>query len=1241
MENSTSSENSTRWLDRPVLTQFPNFKYEHLLIALLLLVAVVSRFYNIGTRDMSHDEVNHVVPSYELYMGNGYSHDPVTHGPLQFHLLAATYFLFGDTDYASRVPSALFSVLTVAFVLFGFKRFLGRVGSLLASLLFLISPYMLFYGRYTRNESFVAFFGVVMLFCILYYLEKGRKQTLFLLAAVLSLQFCAKETAYIYTAIMLIFLAIVFFNDVLRKEWAEKGAKTFFSVAMIVLFVCVGLALTAATMETKASSDTQPFTNQFLQNLLPVYHYVLIISLVLAGIALVMGLIYLFIGLNVETVKNLRSFDLLVLTATLVFPLLSAFPISLVGWDPLDYSDAGIIHALIFIVAMAAIAIIVGCLWKPSIWLPSAGIFFAIFTILYTTFFTNADGFFTGMIGSLGYWLSQQGVNRGTQPWYYYAFLQIPMYEYLPALGTILAVAFGMRKNLFLNKTNRSPFLQSHVAEEEQTAIRFDPETGEALEFEKPIRVPVLGLLVFWSLMSLVAYSIAGEKMPWLTVHITLPMLLAAGWGLGYLIESIPWKKLAPAKGWLAIPLMLVFLVAVGTTVDSLSGSIRPFSGTNLDQLQVTGNFLFSALAVIASLWGIGKLLSGWNFRNTFKLCLVTLFGIFTILTARSSYQASFINYDNAKEFLVYAHGAAGPKEILKQVEEISERTTGGNDIKVAYIGDALYPYWWYFRDYSNKMWIKDTISRDLQNYPLVICDDTYLSKAQSVLGNDYVQYDYTRLWWPMMDYMNVSWLEVKSAITNPQMLRALFDIWFNKDYTLYAQIKNNPNLTLETWSPAAGLHFFISKDIVGQIWEYGTLPTTTSTAEADPYAGKYVDLTPDMFFGQTGSDYGRFDNAHGIAITSDGTIYIADSGNNRIEYFSASGEFLGSWGNYASLDENGNAPAGYFNEPWGVAVGPDGSVYVADTWNYRIQKFSADGEFITMWGTGGQGDTPYSFWGPRGIAVDSNGQVYVTDTGNKRVVVFDENGNFVAQIGSGGMENGQFDEPVGIAVDASGYVYVADTWNYRIQVFAPVENGASFTFVRSWDVDGWTSQSTQNKPYLTVDQSGNVFVTDPDNFRVLEFDSYGNFVQGWGQYSSGIDGFGTPVGLAADTEGHVWVVDAANNYVLRFSPVPNTTAAITSLPAFPISPLALNFDPATNRLVDSLGQAYYTLDTGQMIWVPIIPDSLFETLPDAVSPVLDDLGLWYILDANGNVLYQWNEGGLTWVPAEVLTVTN
>ena len=135
------------------------------------------------------------------------------------------------------------------------------------------------------------------------------------------------------------------------------------------------------------------------------------------------------------------------------------------------------------------------------------------------------------------------------------------------------------------------------------------------------------------------------------------------------------------------------------------------------------------------------------------------------------------------------------------------------------------------------------------------------------------------------------------------------------------------------------------------------------------------------------------------------------------------------------------------------VRVENDGSVYVADTWNYRIQKFSPDGKFITMWGNSGQGTDPQLLYGPRGIAIDSTGRVLVTDTGNKRVLVYSPDGQYLTQFGSAGMEAGQLDEPVGIALNNDDLVYIADTWNQRVQVFKPDATGMVFFPTTRWEI--------------------------------------------------------------------------------------------------------------------------------------------------------------------------------------------
>ena len=272
------------------------------------------------------------------------------------------------------------------------------------------------------------------------------------------------------------------------------------------------------------------------------------------------------------------------------------------------------------------------------------------------------------------------------------------------------------------------------------------------------------------------------------------------------------------------------------------------------------------------------------------------------------------------------------------------------------------------------------------------------------------------------------------------------------------------------------------------------------------------------------------------LAFAKDGTVYVADSRNHRVVHLDMEGNVLNEWGTFA---DGVNTPVadGTFNEPWGIAIAPDGSVYVTDTWNHRIEKFTPTGKFITAWGIFGQGETPDSFYGPRGLAVDAEGRVYVTDTGNKRIVVFDSDGNFITEFGSAGLDPGQFDEPVGITVDKNGTVYVVDTWNQRIQTFTPIETDGNLSFIpdKQWDVYGWFGQSLDNKPYIAVNDDLHVFITDPDGYRVMEFDQNGVLIRVWDDLDSETS-LGMPSGIAVDADGHVWVTDSINNRLMRYT---------------------------------------------------------------------------------------------------------
>jgi len=142
--------------------------------------------------------------------------------------------------------------------------------------------------------------------------------------------------------------------------------------------------------------------------------------------------------------------------------------------------------------------------------------------------------------------------------------------------------------------------------------------------------------------------------------------------------------------------------------------------------------------------------------------------------------------------------------------------------------------------------------------------------------------------------------------------------------------------------------------------------------------------------------------------------------------------EFSLKWGT------PGEGDGQFIDAPSGVAVAKDGSVYVADRDNCRIQKFTAEGVFVTKWGARGEGDG--EFWQAQVVAAAFDGSVYVADTSNHRIQKFTSDGIFVSKWGTDGTGDGEFQEPYDVAVALDGSVYVADYANDRIQKFSPAQ---------------------------------------------------------------------------------------------------------------------------------------------------------------------------------------------------------
>jgi uncharacterized protein (TIGR03663 family) len=1005
-----SSSEKSGFLDAPIRVLF-NLNWETTLYILLIVLAIATRFWDLGARAFSHDESWHGNWSWKLYAGQGYKHDPASHGPFLFEANAFIHLLFGVNSYTARIVPALFGVALVALP-YLFRKWLGRTGALVTSFLFLISPSFLYYSRYIRDDIYITVWTMLLVFAVLRYLEERKSFHLYLVTMILSLSFCTMENTFIFGLILGSFLVLLFLVQWLRER--EQAIKSFPAL----------------------------------------------------DLALVMG--------------------------TLTLPLLVVFPVKLLGFNPLDYSQAGIVRSVITFLVLLAIAALVGIWWDWKRWLICAGLFYGIYIVLYTTFFTNGQGFATGLVGSLGYWVAQQDVRRGGQPWFYYFFL-MPFYEFVPLIFSVIGMGFEIEGRV-----------------NESTRQRVEPVNSSPRYLVNSF-VP---FMIYWLIGSVVLYSWAGEKMPWLIVHVVLPMIVMAGYFVGKVFEQVDWRGIWRGGGAILALLLILALFAGAALVTT-----RPFQGRSLDQLSATLQWLAALLVGAILVFGVVRYWRGLGTKRSLQVVFVTVFVLLCLLTVRFSWMAAYINYDTAKELFVYAHGTPDITLTMREIEDISRRTVGDKNIKVAYDNESTWPFEWYLQDYPNTAYYGSQPTKQALDAPIVLVGPPNDTKVRPFLGDNYYWFKRRLIWWPMEEYKEWTPGKIMAILRDPAKRREWWNIFFYRKY---------PRST-DDWYYKDEFYFCVRKDVINQLWDYGVGPAPIELVE-DPYAKGKREVPATLIWGSQGKGNGQFQDPRGIAVDEAGNVYVADSNNHRIQKFDSGGQFLTQWGS------EGTGP-GQFKEPWGLAVDAAGHVYVADTWNHRIQKFDGEGNFLLQWGsygsTGGAavGDEGL-FWGPRDIAIDAAGNVYVTDTGNKRVQVFDPDGQFLAQWGGFGVEDGQMDEPVGIAIDEDGNIYVADTWNQRVQKF-----DKDFGLVTKWPISGWYGESVINKPYLAVG-GDRVYVTDPEGYRVLVFDQDGEFVATFGEYGFDSKTFALPTGAAVDGEGNVYVTDAANHRVMKFAPV-------------------------------------------------------------------------------------------------------
>ena len=893
----------------------------------LIVVAFGFRFWDLGARAMHHDESLNAYYSYQLLQGNGYEHSPLLHGPFQFFGMALTFFLSGGaSDYTARVLPGLFGGVLVLLPL-AFRGRLGRTGALLTSALIAFSPTLLYYSRFAREDIYMAAFSLAIVICLWRYIEEQRSQYLYASAALLALSFATKETTFVFLAVVLLFL-----NLWVAAELAGHSRSTGRTGVSFLFYAPSAWAIVALW----------PFLG---------------------------GLRRRF-----WVAERHPAMDALLVLGTLAAPqFAAAIELSLEAAG-VDITSAAQERALAVpaVVGLIAAGAIVGLAWNRRVCLTAALCFYVPYTLLFTAFLTDIDGFGSGIWESLDYWLAQHEVQRANQPEFYYLMFW-PAYEYL-------ALAFaGPALLYFTLRGGPRSWLTTATA---VVALLFffgadSFANGRAIEAAQVAMLPVaavaifLGVrgtmferfLVFWTVTSLVAYSIVGERMPWLSVHIALPLLVLAGYSAGSILSRV-------------------------TSDGTADAGARP-------RRAIPRAFALGA--------GLAAL-------------------VLAVFSVRTAILASYDHGDVPREFLFYTQTSPDVPHIVERIDHLAASSGMGNSLRIQVDKEHTWPWAWYLREYDVSFqpmgpdFVPDPNAILLLSAPNEVHTTSYADRYQPAQR-------YTLRWWFPEDYRGIGTkdnlgegiADFGESLGKTGTWDNWWGFWFHRDILPQGAIEGRLLVPLEfetvDLTPVGDSDRGPTADVEGRyiISRLGSEPAEMQNpmgTALDTEGNVYVvdsDLSRVQKFdsrgsllavqGGLGSEPGQFNQPSDIAIDAAGNVYVADTWNHRIQKLAPDLTPVGGWGQ-ATTDLMNPGPVALWG-PRGIAIDRDGNILVADTGTHRIRRYAPDGTHLGDAGRPGRGVGEFDE--PTGVAVGSDGSVYVADAGNARIQKFDAALAFVA----------------------------------------------------------------------------------------------------------------------------------------------------------------------------------------------------------------------------------------------------
>ncbi len=1042
-----------------------------LTLAIIVLFGVFLRLFMLDRMAFHHDESIHALHSYQLSRGNinpQLHYDPTYHGPFLYHYGALFFILLGDNDFTARLPFVSFGILMLYFV-WRLRPWIGQKGAIACLLFVAISPTLSYFSRFARNDIYMGTMALGILVFALEYLRNPQTRYLLWTSFFLALMYCCKENSYMTGFVFgsfIVFYGVYYFLQTPKEDKRQALKKIFIqrepfvkllSLYAIFSFTAFSLVYYVSHQEAFKSrarqiGGTGSFSiqtlrtswNEFIanhQNIIPLW----VILAVVGVIALFIVIVYI----QKSILKNDESESL---------------------------SSYFFKHSTLLLTCLLIIL--------------------TLYTFLFTTMGTNQSGMKAGVVDYLLYWMGQQFEPRISGPPDYFI-PRLLIYEFLPLLLALVAFVVYMFSTLggiyflsfivafigvvytycivILGSSPAGQFssyyvlfftlclaaaisiLKNFVKLFSFVPQEFTDEGASSKEKSTSHHFKLDGFrlfLIYWTVLSLLIYAMLEEKVPWLIVHQSLPLILLAGTFLG---DVMSWMN----KG--AIRTVFVCLIGLFVVYEARTSVILNFYNSDdpretLVYTQSDHDVKFVVDQVIKGAKDLGVAYRPLDIGETYMT-----------------------NRDHAeRKYLVSLQGGSG------------------------------WPHFWYFRHYKVFNTTSGLPPKDIP-YALIIADDPQhpdLENRMTIWGEGKYRKRRKkhRVWWvyetkgSALSYQQVLPFSHHRFRNKPQseawlaFLRYLLyrEVWTkpgSTDVYLYSRfpLKENeasPQVPDTLKAPPKPLQVIQSAGTFGtghgqfneprgvtlspdesklyvldakngriQVFNsqnlafIGTFSGPTSDPggfEVNLYGGPNggIDVAPDGTIYATDTwwnQFGRinhynqngellntirpagdyFYSPRGLAVDQQGFLYVSDTGNHRVVKFKPDGSYEGP-----VVKES-------LTEPVGITFGPDGLMYVCDVGGKRVAAFTPSGSFIKQWQVYGWGGDPVGI--EPYVTVDKNKNIYITDSTTNTVTRYSFSGDKVSQAGGSGNQGGYLKKPKGITIDSNGNLYIADSLNHRV----------------------------------------------------------------------------------------------------------------------------------------------------------------------------------------------------------------